>query len=76
MTDLIPPNLVHRLVHSYQSVDDVDMYVAGNMEEPVVGSILGPTFHCLVRIQFEMLRKADRFFYTNPGTLCLSFHCI
>ena len=66
-TDLIPGDLVHRLVHIYKSPEDVDLYVAGNMESPVEGSLLGPTFHCLVREQFERLRDADRFFYTNPG---------
>lgn len=59
--------MVHRLVHVYQKPEDVDLYIGGNMEAPVVGSILGPTFHCLVREQFEKLRDGDRFFYTNRG---------
>ncbi len=67
MTDLISPTHVHRLVHTYEHPDDVDLYVGGNLEIPVRGSVLGPTFHCLVRDQFERLRNADRFFYTNPG---------
>ncbi len=66
MTDLIEPSLVHRLVHSYKRPEDVDLYVAGNMESPLEGTLMGPTFHCLVREQFERLRDADRFFYTNP----------
>ena len=65
--DFIPGDLVHRLVHAYDDIEDVDMYVAGNMEEPVEGAILGPTFHCLVRDQFRRLRDGDRFFYTNRG---------
>ena len=35
------------------------------MERPVVGSLLGPTSHCIVRDQFERLKSGDRFFYTN-----------
>jgi len=34
-------------------------------KEPVVGSILGPTFHCLVREQFQRLKDGDRFFYSH-----------
>ncbi len=48
ITDLIPPTLVQRLLHVYKRINDVDLYVAGNMESPVKGSLLGPTFHCLV----------------------------
>ncbi len=67
MTDLIEPDLVHRMFHAYKRPEDVDLYIAGTFESPVVGSLLGPTFHCLVRDQFERLKAGDRFFYTNPG---------
>lgn len=49
MGDLIPSDIVHRLLHTYRKPDDVDLYIGGNMEAPVVGSMLGPTNHCLVR---------------------------
>jgi peroxidase len=67
MKDLIPEELVHRLLHTYRSPDDVDLYIGGVMESPVPGTQLGPTMHCLIRQQFEALRNGDRFFYTNPG---------
>lgn len=67
MTDFIPADLVHRLLRSYRRPEDVDLYIGGNLEVPVVGSILGPTMHCLVREQFQRLRDGDRFFYTNSG---------
>jgi peroxidase len=67
MTDLIAPNLVHRMFHTYRTPDDVDLYVGGNFEVPIHGTPLGPTMHCLVRDQFERLKRGDRFFYTNPG---------
>lgn len=67
LVDLIPQDDVQLLLHSYRSPDDVDMYVASNMEVPVTNSVMGPTAHCLVREQFERLRDGDRFFYTNHG---------
>ena len=27
---------------------------------------IGPTAHCLIKLQFEMTKRGDRFFYTNP----------
>jgi len=67
MSDLISVEKLHRLVHVYEKPSDVDIYIGGNLEEPVVGSMLGPTFHCYVRQQFKDLRNGDRFFYTVPG---------
>ena len=49
MADLIPYDIVHRLLHTYRKPDDVDLYIGGNMEAPVVGTMLGPTNHCIVR---------------------------
>ena len=66
MTDLIESELVHRILHTYRHPNDVDLYLGGFMEAPVVGSELGPTVHCIIREQFEMLRNGDRFFYTRP----------
>jgi len=67
LTDLISPEQVHRLFHTYASPSDVDLYIAQVMEKPVTGSLLGPTSHCIVRDQFERLKAGDRFFYTNHG---------
>jgi len=67
MANLISREKLDRLKHVYKSPADVDMYIGMNMEEPVVGSMVGPTAHCYIRHQFKILRDADRFFYTNPG---------
>ena len=67
LTDLITDEHVHTLTHTYAKPDDVDMYVAGAMEIPKTGSVVGPTFHCLIQHQFKNLKIGDRFFFTNPG---------
>ncbi|XP_011878846.1 PREDICTED: chorion peroxidase isoform X2 [Vollenhovia emeryi] len=47
----------------YESVDDVDLYTGALAEIPESGSLIGPTFACLILDQFERLQKGDRFWY-------------
>ena len=44
---------------------NVDLWPAGLAETEIRGTLLGPTFTCLFRDQFERLRDGDRFFYLN-----------
>jgi cytochrome b involved in lipid metabolism len=53
----------------YSSVDEVELYVAGLIEKPVRGGIVGETFHAIIRDQFERLRNGDRYWYQNNGAL-------
>ena len=58
--DYIPPKIVERMKLIYDSVDDVDLFIGGVSESPVPGSLLGPTFQCIIGDQFLRLQHGDR----------------
>ena len=44
----------------YKTVADVDLFVGGLAETPVPGAVVGPTFSCILGVQFTMLMDGDR----------------
>ncbi|XP_066302873.1 peroxidase mlt-7-like [Branchiostoma lanceolatum] len=56
-----------KLKSLYSDLDDIDLFVGGLAEEAVPGGIVGPTFACLIGMQFQDIRKGDRFWFENPG---------
>ncbi|KAG0719117.1 Thyroid peroxidase [Chionoecetes opilio] len=51
----------------YRHPDDIDLWSGGVSERPLPGSMIGPTFSCLIGLQFKELRYGDRFWYENSG---------
>lgn len=54
-----------RLAQAYQSVDDMDFWVAGLAEPAVAGGLVGETMRAVLIEQFTALRDGDRFWYQN-----------
>ncbi|CAD0200334.1 unnamed protein product [Chrysodeixis includens] len=46
---------------------DVDLWSGGVSERPLPGSMLGPTFACVIATQFSYSRRGDRFWFELPN---------
>lgn len=57
----ITPEIITRLRQTYEHVDDIDLFPGGLAETSLHGGLVGPTFACIIAMQFRQLRKCDRF---------------
>ncbi|XP_023036150.2 uncharacterized protein LOC6651473 [Drosophila willistoni] len=65
--NVVGPESAKRIGHAYRSIHDIDLFVGGIAERPVVGGLVGPTFACIIAQQFSNARRGDRFWYENAG---------
>ncbi|GBM16293.1 Peroxidasin [Araneus ventricosus] len=52
-----------KLKEVYKFVDDIDLIPGALAEDHVEGSLLGPTYLCIIGRQFKKTRKGDRFWF-------------
>ncbi|XP_057310618.1 lactoperoxidase-like [Hydractinia symbiolongicarpus] len=64
---IMPNAAVKNFQTVYNNPNDIDIFAAGIAEFPINRKMLGPTFQCIQKIQFERFRDGDRFWYENPG---------
>ena len=56
-----------RLLQTYGSLANVDLFVGGLAEEPLPGGLVGAIFGCIFARTFSALRDGDRFYYENAA---------
>ncbi|VDM65663.1 unnamed protein product, partial [Strongylus vulgaris] len=53
----------------YENVDDIDLLIGVLAEQPIKGSLFGPTFSCIVGKQFQRIKFKENFILTEAYTL-------
>lgn len=67
MFGAMPNTTVNRYSSIYSSTWDIDLWSGGVSERPLPGSMMGPTFACIIATQFSYARRGDRFWYELPN---------
>jgi len=65
---------IQLLKRIYKYTDDVDLFVALNLEDPVPGGLVGPVSACLLGKQFQALQIGDRFYFSNAASLKIPYY--
>lgn len=63
----IPAEIVAMFRQLYESWLDIDLYTAGVTERHFVDADIGPTFACILGIQYYHVKFGDRYYYEHGG---------
>uniref|UniRef100_A0A147BFY3 Putative peroxinectin n=2 Tax=Ixodes ricinus TaxID=34613 RepID=A0A147BFY3_IXORI len=63
----MPRPVRERLQRLYTHVNDIDLFTGGVSEYSLPGGVVGPTFGCILGIQFWRLKYGDRFYFEHGG---------
>lgn len=67
MDGVMPNETIHRYASIFEHPADIDLWSGGVSERPLPGSMLGPTFACIIATQMSYVRRGDRFWYELPN---------
>ncbi|XP_028153011.1 peroxidase [Diabrotica virgifera virgifera] len=67
MFQSMPNETIRKYSSIFEHPADIDLWSGGVSEKPLPGSILGPTFACIIATQFSYSRRGDRFWYELPN---------
>ncbi|XP_004536576.1 peroxidase [Ceratitis capitata] len=59
----MPNDTIVRYESIFEHPADIDLWSGGVSEKPLPGSMLGPTFACVIATQMSYTRRGDRFWY-------------
>ncbi|XP_041989109.1 peroxidasin homolog [Aricia agestis] len=65
--DTMTNGTIRRYESIFEHPVDVDLWSGGVSERPLPGSMLGPTFACIIATQFSYSRRGDRFWFELPN---------
>ncbi|XP_055300072.1 peroxidase [Sitodiplosis mosellana] len=64
-------SMTNETIYRYQSIfehpSDIDLWSGGVSEKALPGSMLGPTFACIIATQMSYVRRGDRFWFELPN---------
>lgn len=67
MFEAMPNVTVNRYRQIYEHPSEIDLWSGGVSEKAMPGSMLGPTFSCVISLQMSNTRRGDRFWYELPN---------
>lgn len=67
MQGTMPNDTIRRYASIFEHPADIDLWSGGVSEKSLPGSMLGPTFACIIATQLSYIRRGDRFWYELPN---------
>lgn len=63
----MPRSQRQRFQQHYEHVEDIDLFSGGMSELPLIDGVVGPTFACIIGVQFNHLKFGDRFYFEHAN---------